>query len=83
VKKKITKEKFILNHNNLNDEKDFPREFLSDIYDRILAAPLKYCNEKESTTPQNCILTTEQRQVLFKKVFFYCFCSQISTLIYN
>lgn len=57
------------NLHNLNDDKDFPREFLSAIYDRISLSPLKLGADSTTRPQQDSILTPKQRQILFHQVF--------------
>eukprot|EP00474_Spongospora_subterranea_P009142 CRZ09600.1 hypothetical protein [Spongospora subterranea] len=40
-KDRMTKEQFISNNRGINDGKDLPREFLSDLYDRIVGNEIK------------------------------------------
>ena len=64
----------------MNDEKDFPIDFLSAIYDRIEASPLKLGMDGSSGSSlpdsDGSLLTPAQRQMLFHQVFllfFFCF----------
>ncbi|KAL6077477.1 Brefeldin A-inhibited guanine nucleotide-exchange protein 1 [Balamuthia mandrillaris] len=52
ITKKITKEQWKKNHENLNDSKDLPGEFQDEIYDRLAATPFKLAPDDEATTEE-------------------------------
>jgi len=53
VKKKMTKEDWMKNNTGINKGQDFEKQFLLDIYDRIMAEPLKLKEDEDSALEVN------------------------------
>ncbi|XP_077991507.1 brefeldin A-inhibited guanine nucleotide-exchange protein 1-like [Glandiceps talaboti] len=66
VKRKMTKEQYIKMNRGINDSKDLPEEYLSDIYDEIAGNEIrmKLTSSKPTTKPSN-VSSEKQRRLLY------------------
>ncbi|XP_071487051.1 brefeldin A-inhibited guanine nucleotide-exchange protein 1-like [Diadema antillarum] len=66
VKKKMSKEEYIKMNRGINDSKDLPMEYLSDIYDEIAGNEIKMKQTPTAKpTPKTSAVTSEKQRKLF------------------
>ncbi|XP_070554844.1 brefeldin A-inhibited guanine nucleotide-exchange protein 1-like isoform X2 [Ptychodera flava] len=66
VKRKMTKEQYIKMNRGINDSKDLPEEFLSDIYDEIAGNEIRMKQtSSKPTTKAPSVSSEKQRRLLY------------------
>ncbi|XP_063968593.1 brefeldin A-inhibited guanine nucleotide-exchange protein 1-like [Lytechinus pictus] len=68
VKKKMSKEEYIRMNRGINDQKDLPADYLSDIYDEIAGNEIKMKTASNKPNPKTSAVTSEKQRKLFYNI---------------